>query len=154
MPTLLTLKEAQKEWRAIHKGDLPPDDANARRRALYYNHPMWKSIRKQHLMKQPLDEVMLACGKVVPAKQCHHVVKWDAQETDERKMMLLTDDDNVVSVSQATHEMIHRAPEKLPREALEFLRAKREQIRHKYYDMYEMDINMKDVDLIMNDVTT
>ena len=54
MPTLLTLKEAQKEWREIHKGDLPPEDANARRRALYYNHPMWKIIRTTILRKVTL----------------------------------------------------------------------------------------------------
>lgn len=70
----------------------------------YYTTYAWQSTRQRHLQAHPLDEYL---GET--ATEVHHLVPFsDPGVPDHLRTTLLTDPDNLLSVTPETHKRIHR----------------------------------------------
>ena len=56
-------------------------------------------------MRQPICEVSLHSDppKVVEAKHTHHLIKWFDQNTEELRLRLLYDPDNILCLDEHVH---------------------------------------------------
>lgn len=98
----------------------------------FYNTPKWKQLRLLQLQKYPVDQLMLLHNKVIPAEHVHHVIKWDAQTDDTMKWMLFLDEDNLLSLSEDVHMMLHYQPNNVPEDIKEYLQKKKHELNEKY----------------------
>ena len=135
MPNIKRLKDAHREWREQHAEQLQDEkyiSENSKHKHSFYNNNIWRTERSYHIQHYPVDEVLNISGTVVLAEHCHHLIKFDNQLTDDIKLMLLGDDDNIVSVSTHTHKLIHNMPDMLPVECQKYIRDRRNKVYNKY----------------------
>ena len=115
-----------------------------KRKAKFYNNKQWKALRQTYYQNHPLDEVQKICGRIRLAEHVHHLIKFDDQADDRIKMMLLTDPDNLVSVTTYTHTLIHTTPELLHEQQRIFLEEKRQNVIAKYKNEFGIDLIVND----------
>lgn len=73
----------------------------------YYNNPMWKKSRKDHLKNNPLCECCLEHNKVSPGEHVHHIIPYLSGRTEEIRLRLLTDPNNLITLCKKCHYAIH-----------------------------------------------
>ena len=98
----------------------------------FYNSPVWKNTRQAYLMGHPIDELQLVEHTVIEGEHVHHLVKWFEQQSDELRWKLLTDPDNLITVTSQTHQWIHYAEENLTDEQKQYLKDRKEAVYEKY----------------------
>lgn len=119
------------------------NDASKRHRMYASSH--WQAKRTAKLMDNPIDELLLLDDDMnaQPAQQVHHIVKFFEQPSPSIQFMLMTDDDNLVSLTTETHNNIHYHPEFLSNRQSEWLQQKKKEIQDKYFEQ-GIVINMPD----------
>ena len=76
--------------------------------AEYYNTIQWKNLRSHYLRLNPLCECCrYHYDKVTPATEVHHKKPFLRGYTDEERLRLLLDEDNLMSVCRQCHLEIH-----------------------------------------------
>lgn len=80
-----------------------PKTAKQEERAKWYAKTEWRKLRKIKLQQDPVCEV---CGEQI-ATQVHHKVSFMKGTTDEEKLSLLLDYDNLQSICPTCHQHIH-----------------------------------------------
>lgn len=88
--------------RTVQKGN----HYNAERRAVY-NSERWKRLRAWKFANDPLCEMCLQEGKVVPAEDIHHVVSFMSTDNPEQRIFLAYDYDNLMSLCKEHHQEVH-----------------------------------------------
>ena len=74
----------------------------------FYGSKLWRDLREQKLMEQPLCEECLLMDKVTPATQVHHMDKFGDYYPDEQLMWeKFLDWDNLESICAECHRRIH-----------------------------------------------
>ena len=80
-----------------------PKTAKQEERAKWYAKTEWRKLRKIKLQQNPICEI---CGEKL-AEQVHHKVSFMKGTTDEEKLSLLLDYDNLQSICPTCHQHIH-----------------------------------------------
>lgn len=80
-----------------------PKTAKQEERAKWYAKTQWRKLRKIKLQQDPVCEV---CGEQL-ATQVHHKVSFMKGTSDEEKLSLLLDYDNLQSICPTCHQHIH-----------------------------------------------
>lgn len=75
----------------------------------YYQSVAWKQLRDYYMMLHPICEECMLNGRSVPAEHCHHRVPFSRGKTEEERMELLLNPDNLEAVCRSCHEKIHTA---------------------------------------------
>ena len=74
----------------------------------FYGTKVWRDLREQKLMEQPLCEECLLFDRITPATQVHHKDKFGDYYPDEQLMWeKFLDWDNLESICAACHRKIH-----------------------------------------------
>lgn len=73
----------------------------------YYQNRQWKLLRQWKITNYPLCQDCLFEGRSVPADEVHHIVPFSTGSTEEEKMRLLLDPDNIVSLCSMHHDKRH-----------------------------------------------
>lgn len=110
-------------------------EINQTHKQKFYGSPAWRSLRLHKLQKNPVDQLQLLDNQVVAADQVHHIIKWDAQTSDELKWKLLLDEDNLLSLSEEMHLNLHYKPQVISEEINKFLQEKKAQLNEKYINL-------------------
>jgi 5-methylcytosine-specific restriction protein A len=72
-----------------------------------YNTPRWKKLRAAKVAENPLCEVCLRVGRVVPTDEVHHIRPLDFSMTRGELEELAYDWDNLLSVCVPCHKNEH-----------------------------------------------
>lgn len=73
-----------------------------------YQDKRWKTLRSIKIQDQPLCEMCLKEGKIVPAHDVHHIKSFCARNiTEEEKIRRAFDYDNLMSLCVDCHLKIH-----------------------------------------------
>lgn len=73
----------------------------------YYQNRQWKLLRDYYMMLHPICEDCMINGRSVPAEECHHKVAFSTGTTEEEKMQLLLNPDNLVALCKSCHMKRH-----------------------------------------------
>ena len=73
----------------------------------YYSNPIWLEVRKDHLIHNPICECCLKHDRVSAGEHVHHIIPWDSGRTEEIKVKLLTDPNNLITLCKKCHYAIH-----------------------------------------------
>ena len=116
--------------------------------AKMYNSVAWKYARLAKLHSNPVDELSLLEHHVEDAQDVHHILKFQDQTDEVTRWQLLTDPDNLISLSSHTHQMLHRYPSSLTQAQHDELERRKERIIAKYMSLgmqisYTTDYNSK-----------
>ena len=74
----------------------------------YYNNPAWRDLRNYYLRRNPLCEVCLEHGRVVPAEHVHHKLIFARGRDERHKEQLLLNEENLISVCKKCHQALHK----------------------------------------------
>jgi len=81
--------------------------------AEYYGTVMWKNLRNSYIKENPFCEYCLKeYNRVRLADEVHHIKEFLSGKTEEERMELLLDRDNLMSVCRDCHLEIHNARRK------------------------------------------
>ena len=86
---------------------------NTERKRKSYNTQEWKNLSKIYKMEHPLCECCMIHDKISSVEEIHHAVKFDDQDTEEKRTMLLLDKDNLISLCKNCHHTYHMNPKEL-----------------------------------------
>ena len=67
----------------------------------------WKELRNNYYDTHPLCEVCNAHGMIIAAEEVHHKTPFLSGETNEDKVNLLLDYENLMSVCKQCHTALH-----------------------------------------------
>lgn len=73
----------------------------------YYQNPMWKKLRDWYMLTHPLCEDCMFEGRSVPSEECHHKISFGSAATEEERMKLLLDENNLVALCHMHHKKRH-----------------------------------------------
>ena len=73
----------------------------------YYQNPRWKKLRSWYMSLRPLCVDCLFEGRSVPAEELHHVIPFSRGKTEEERMELLLDPDNLAALCKKHHDARH-----------------------------------------------
>lgn len=73
----------------------------------YYGNPLWKKLRHWYMSLSPLCVDCAIEGRSVPAEELHHKIPFSTGETEEEKMRLLLDPDNLCPLCKKHHKLRH-----------------------------------------------
>lgn len=74
----------------------------------YYNNKRWKELRHSYIMRHPLCERCMQFGKVTAAEHVHHIKPFLRGRSQAERIRLLTDPNNLMSLCQTCHIIIHK----------------------------------------------
>lgn len=143
MAYIKPIKEVYKQRRKeyldklnIKQKQTKPLNMSTLSKAHYYNSKTWKALRHKKLTEQPLCEVCLQRGITKPASDCHHAIKFYDQFTDDLRQLLFSDYDNLISVCEDCHQLIHnnKKTKLLWPEQKAYIYNKKNNVSQKYYD--------------------
>ena len=86
---------------------------NTERKKKLYNTQAWKNLSMIYKQEQPLCECCKIDGKTSSVEEVHHLIKFDDQEKEEVRSMLLLDKDNLISLCKDCHQKYHKNPKEL-----------------------------------------
>lgn len=114
MPTILLQKDLKKQRKVLPCDKKEPKEIHSGRRKLnnkwsrYYRNPLWKNERFNYIQEHPLCEICLKYfDKITPVQEVHHKTPFGNGNTEEEKIMLLTDPDNYASLCTEHHDAVH-----------------------------------------------
>lgn len=107
---------------------------NTLSKAQYYGMKGWKAVRDKKIKEQPLCELCQILGRTEIAQDIHHAIKFDQQYTDDMKLALLLDYDNLVSLCERCHQNIHSKPYNVWPEQRQYLNNIKDKVSQKYLD--------------------
>lgn len=105
---------------------------NHMRKSKYYLSHAWQNTRRGYLMQHPICELSIRSQRAFPAETVHHIIKWDSQPTEELKWALLTDIDNLISLTTEKHLNIHYRRSLLTDDEVSYLAERKMKILDKY----------------------
>lgn len=73
-----------------------------------YNSKEWKHLRRSYISEHPLCEECLKNGKVTPAQEVHHIVKFSTGKTEAEVKSLAYDETNLMSLCSKCHKEKHK----------------------------------------------
>lgn len=73
----------------------------------YYNTKQWHILRNDYIRHNPLCERCLSCDRVTAAEHVHHITPFLTGDDERERMKLLLDRNNLMSVCQKCHRIIH-----------------------------------------------
>ncbi len=73
----------------------------------YYNKKGWKLLRNSYIRLHPLCERCLESGITTAAEEVHHKIPFMTGMTEEQRIGLLLDPNNLMSVCRDCHLKIH-----------------------------------------------
>lgn len=119
----------------IKQKQVKPLNMNTLSKAQYYGMKGWKAVRDKKIKEQPLCELCLQRGVTRQGTEVHHAIKFYDQFTDDLKLLLLEDYDNLVTVCDEHHKAIHQ-PKRyiLWPEQRQYLDNIKNKVSQKYYD--------------------
>lgn len=82
------------------------NQANNKLRHKFYASREWKATRDNYLSNHPLDEIYESFGKVLSANVVHHIKSFIVG--DEIDYGLALSEDNLMSLNEETHSIIHK----------------------------------------------
>lgn len=109
-------------------------NTDTQRKAKFYGMRQWRDLSSFFRMENPLCKCCSIEGITKEAEEVHHICKWDDQETDEMKTLLLLDKDNIVSLCRECHANIHRNKKALTKKQVEYFYNKQLEIKQSYED--------------------
>lgn len=118
----------------IKQKQVKPLNMNTLSKAQYYGMKGWKAVRDKKIKEQPLCELCLQRGITKPAEDVHHAIKFYDQFTDDLKLQLLEDYDNLVSLCQRCHDNLHKKPNMVWPEQRQYIENKKNRLSQKYLD--------------------
>lgn len=74
----------------------------------YYQDRRWKRLREWQITNHPICYDCMMNGRSVPAEEVHHVIPFSRGKTEEERIELLLDPDNVVSLCKNCHDIRHK----------------------------------------------
>ncbi len=86
---------------------------NTERKKKLYNTQAWKNLSMIYKQEHPLCECCKIDGKTSSVEEVHHLIKFDDQEKEEVRSMLLLDKDNLISLCKDCHQKYHKNPKEL-----------------------------------------
>ena len=86
---------------------------NTERKKKLYNTQAWKNLSKIYKQEHPLCECCKIDGKTSSVEEVHHLIKFDDQEKEEVRSMLLLDKDNLISLCKDCHQKYHKNQKEL-----------------------------------------
>ena len=98
----------------------------------YYSTTAWRNVRQAYLIEHPICELSLLEHKVVEAEQVHHLVKWFDQATDELRWRLLLDPENLISLTNSVHQLLHYSREGLTEKQRKEIEIRKQRVVDKY----------------------
>jgi 5-methylcytosine-specific restriction protein A len=98
MPTI----NKPKRRKRIDEGNRYADD----RRKIYAT-IRWRKLRMWKLCCNPLCEICVQNGKIVPAEDVHHIVSFMSTADPSKRLALAYDYDNLMSLCKVCHQRIH-----------------------------------------------
>lgn len=102
MPTLYRPKKPRKRVKKLDEDKSLPS----------YNSKLWQNLRMNQLMNQPLCENCLKDNITTIASEVHHIKPWLSGFDNQEKWYLFTDENNLMSVCNRCHKLIHAAMKK------------------------------------------
>ena len=102
------------------------------RKISYYNSKGWKTLSKVYKMYHPLCDCCMVDNKVTNVQDVHHIIYFDNQKINAKKYMLLTDEDNLLSLCKDCHAKIHKNFAALSDKQQQFIIDKELGIKNKY----------------------
>ena len=73
----------------------------------YYDDPIWKKIREDHIKNFPICEICEKHGRTSAGEHVHHIIPWDSGRTEDIKYRLLRDPNNVITLCKKCHYGVH-----------------------------------------------
>lgn len=73
----------------------------------FYGTKVWRELREQKLMEQPLCEECLLVDKITPATDVHHRTPFSLGIDEQQMWDLFLDWDNLESICKQCHRKIH-----------------------------------------------
>lgn len=86
---------------------------NTERKKKLYNSQAWKNLSMIYKQEYPLCECCKIDGKTSSVEEVHHLIKFDDQEKEEVRSMLLLDKDNLISLCKDCHQKYHKNQKEL-----------------------------------------
>lgn len=86
---------------------------NTERKKKLYNTQAWKNLSMIYKQEHPLCECCKIDGKTSSVEEVHHLIKFDDQEKEEVRSMLLLDKDNLISLCKDCHQKYHKNQKEL-----------------------------------------
>lgn len=74
----------------------------------YYQNRQWKHLRDWYILNHPICEDCMFEGRSVPADEVHHIIPYSRGATEQEKMSLLLDPDNLCSLCSFHHALRHK----------------------------------------------
>ena len=133
MPTIPKLSQTKKKY-FKSKAREPKRDILNNAQQKYFNTRKYREFHRVCLMRQPICELSLLSDppKVVEATHTHHLIKWFDQTTEEMRLRLLYDPDNILCLDEHVHQWIHYSPERLSDKQKEFIKQRKDEVYAKY----------------------
>ena len=100
MPIIKRLTKKKREYNQDQK------EAYNNRQEIYKTE-QWKTLRLAYLMKHPLDEIDLKEGITTFAEDVHHIISFTTARSEQEKLQLAFDENNLVALSKVNHSKIH-----------------------------------------------
>jgi len=72
-----------------------------------YNSTRWRKLRTIKIANDPLCEVCLSKDIITAAEQVHHIHRFSDSTTEDEKISLAFDYDNLMSICSKCHTEIH-----------------------------------------------
>lgn len=105
---------------------------NTDRKHRFYQSALWRNTRKYYKMYHPLCDCCIVVNKVSPTKEIHHLIPFDDQVDEDKKLLLLGDEDNLISLCVDCHQRIHKDFASLNTKQQELIINKERLVKKKY----------------------
>lgn len=102
MPRINTLRKSKKYRAQTHN-----KFRRSNKWSKFYNTKLWRELRYQKLLEQPLCEECLKRGKITSATQVHHIVEFSLGIDEQQQWELFLDYENLESICNNCHKRIH-----------------------------------------------
>ena len=136
IPRLKDINKAQRNKRhSQRQAYYMANDTHSGQVMKFYWSAAWRNTRDAHLRQHPIDELQILSHYVYDATDVHHIIKFADQPTDELKWMLLTDDDNLLSLTAHTHQCVHYNKKELTQEMIDLINRRKQHLLEKYISM-------------------
>ena len=148
VPTFQYVKEKYISPFAKREKSLASKTINEKERQKYYNSRAWRDYRRSFVKTHPICELSILSNNVRACEHLHHIVKFEAQPTEELRWMMLLDDDNVIALTKDKHMTIHYRNDELTESERALLDERKKFIFEKYLALgytvvMEEDSNVK-----------
>ena len=138
MPYIKTLRDTTKAHKALYNKQLNIHQIQivnpTNEKAKAYNSTGWRTLRERLIQYKPLCQLCMLSDTVKESEQLHHLIKFDSQPTTDLKLMLLLDEDNIVSLCKKHHTMIHYQTDMLSPEERQWIVKNKDRVYQLYLD--------------------